>query len=284
MLWTPSILILVEQIYIFRASIAEPSIKCIAQKPWTWQTSFRKADQFTCLLAAWGRSWAPCLSLDQLPENWCWKWLEASAAPPTQLCSDFLCYRKRTTLETGTSSLWKQLCFILGSSGWIPLPASLPRLKWPAGPDHGESCRSFAEEKRQHWRWWWALAPRVWRTTVGYMQLLLVMKILTVHPNVKLKIVTCWQRGIVPLGMRSFSQKPNYWNFWHTQIIFKAGNLRLEPSWGVCGWQQARESLTADGEILIGVMPIPSLGGLPFSDTFRTLRIWSVIQSPSGAR
>ena len=62
--------------------------------------------------------------------------------------------------------------------------------------------------------------------------------------------------------MRSFSQKPNYWNFWHTQIIFKAGNLRLEPSWGVCGWQQARESLTADGEILIGVMPIPSLGGV----------------------
>lgn len=31
----------------------------------------------------------------------------------------------------------------------------------------------------------------VWRTTVGYMQLLLIMKILTVHPNVKLKIGTC---------------------------------------------------------------------------------------------
>lgn len=55
--------------------------------------------------------------------------LEGSAAPPTRLCSDFLCCRKRTTLETGTSSLRKQLCFILGSSGPIPLPASLPRLK-----------------------------------------------------------------------------------------------------------------------------------------------------------
>lgn len=35
----------------------------------------------------------------------------------------------------------------------------------------------------------------------------------SVYPNHKVKIGTCTDKGIVPLGMRNFSWKPNSWNF-----------------------------------------------------------------------
>lgn len=57
------------------------------------------------------------------------------------------------------------------------------------------------------------MAPGLGWTMVGLMGLLLIMGIPSVYSNHKLKIGTCLQRGIVPLGMRNSRWKQKYWNF-----------------------------------------------------------------------
>ena len=202
--------------------------------------------------------------------------LEGSAAPPTQLCSDFLCYRKRTTLEMGTSSLWKQLCFILGSSGQIPLPASLPRLKWPAGPDHGENCCGFVEQKSQHWRWRWALAPGCGGPQLGICSCSWLWKSSLSTQTLNWKLghadkgelyLWVWEVSVrsqiigtsgIPKSFlrvmgRQFEIRTILGSFW------LPASQRKSHCWlWDSDWSNAH----------------PSFGELPFSDTFCTMSIW----------
>lgn len=106
--------------------IAEPTIKWIAQKVWMLQSSFRKADPFTLLLADQFMPPSPLWTSSQkVGSRSAWKDL----LPLLPNCAQ-ISYTIIRAPETGTSCLQK----LLGSSGLIPLLASLPRQKWLACP------------------------------------------------------------------------------------------------------------------------------------------------------
>lgn len=118
-----------EQICIFKASIAGLTIGRIAQKPWMLETFFTKPDGLihttvSCMRELAGPPASLWTNSQKVGAGSGWKGLLLRLPN----CSDFFYYNKQITTETGTSYLWKQLSFILGSSGLI-LPVGLPRLK-----------------------------------------------------------------------------------------------------------------------------------------------------------